>query len=115
MALLPVGKTVTALAASPASLRFRAKPRVVAHLTFEQGDLDPIIAGRLEAIEKRHMLVDDVGGPEQEIETELHCKALRLDAGSRGKCLSGELLFKRFEPTDEHAVADLSDHRVFGA
>lgn len=29
--------------------------------------------------------------------------------------LGGELLFERFEPTDEHAVADLSDHRLFGA
>src|ERR1700746_1064559 len=29
--------------------------------------------------------------------------------------LGGELLFERFEPTDEYAIADLSDHRLFSA
>jgi hypothetical protein len=51
---------------------------VMAHLALEQWDLDPIIAGCLEAIEQRHMLVDDVGRPQQEVETELHCNALRF-------------------------------------
>src|SRR6516164_11306653 len=33
----------------------------------------------------------------------------------REPALGGELLFERFEPTDEYAIADLSDHRLFSA
>jgi hypothetical protein len=29
--------------------------------------------------------------------------------------LGDELLFERFEPTDEHVIPDLSDHRLFSA
>src|SRR5215831_6215713 len=32
-----------------------------------------------------------------------------------GTKLRGELLFERFEPTDEHVIADLSNHRLFSA
>ena len=50
----------------------------MADFALEQWNLDSIIPGRLQPIEKWHMLVDDMGGPEQEIETQLHGNALRL-------------------------------------
>ena len=33
----------------------------------------------------------------------------------RSNALGGELLFQRFEPGNEHAVADLRGHRLFAA
>lgn len=33
----------------------------------------------------------------------------------RSTALGGELLFQRFEPGNEHAVADLRGHRLFAA
>ena len=33
----------------------------------------------------------------------------------RSTALAGELLFQRFEPGNEHAVADLRGHRLFAA
>ena len=33
----------------------------------------------------------------------------------RSTALGGELLFQRFEPGNEHAIADLRGHRLFAA
>jgi hypothetical protein len=77
----------------------RAKLGVVGRVALEERDLDAVVAGRLEPIEERGVFFDDVGRPEQQVESELHRH--RFPFFAHGRTKEGEFLPLRIRGADD--------------
>ena len=77
------GSTVTPVAAQALVAQHAADGREVLGVALEHRHLDAVVAGRLELLEEREVLLGDVGGPEQQVEADPHRLSSRTSRSAR--------------------------------